>query len=73
MKLHSLIRSGSIAFLTAFPALSEPVKKSSSYYKPPQSYSTTRDPDVPKYARSAQDMGIESLQDLSWLDLGLDY
>jgi hypothetical protein len=68
--------SFSIVFaLTSSLALSsaEPVKKSPSYYKPPQSYSTTRDPDVPKYARPGDKLGFESLKDLAWLDFGIDY
>jgi hypothetical protein len=38
-----------------------------------QGYSTTRDPDPPKYARHAPDTGIDFLEDAAWLDLGLDY
>lgn len=37
----------------------------SSYHQPPLSYSTTRDPDVPKYAHA--------LDEYPWLDLGLDH
>ena len=44
-----------------------------SYYRAPKSYSTTRDPDLPKYARHAQDVGLGTLSDVTWLDLGLDY
>jgi hypothetical protein len=38
-----------------------------------QGYSTTRDPDPPKYARHAPDTEIDFLKDAAWLDLGLDY
>jgi hypothetical protein len=38
-----------------------------------QGYSTTRDPDPPKYARHAPDTGIDFLKNAAWLDLGLDY
>jgi hypothetical protein len=62
-----------IALLTATLEATEPDKVGASYYQPPQSYSTTRDPDLPKYARHAQETGIDFLQDLSWLDVGLDY
>jgi hypothetical protein len=44
-----------------------------SFYRAPQSYSTTRDPDPPKYARHAPETGIDSLKNAAWLDLGLDY
>lgn len=44
-----------------------------SYYRAPQSYSTTRDPDPPKYARHAPETGIDLLKNAAWLDLGLDY
>jgi hypothetical protein len=44
-----------------------------TFYQNPLSYSTTRDPDPPKYTRKASDTGIESLKKLKWLDLGLDY
>jgi hypothetical protein len=52
--------------------LSEAVKPK-SYYRAPQSYSTTRDPDVPKYARPGDELGFEFLKDASWLDFGVDY
>lgn len=40
-------------------------KQHSSYYQAPLSYSTTRDPDVPKYAHA--------LDEFPWLDLGIDH
>jgi hypothetical protein len=73
MKIHSYTPFYFIALLSASLEASEPEKKSVSYYKPPQSYSTTRDPDLPKYARHAQETDIDFLRDLSWLDIGLDY
>ncbi len=44
-----------------------------TFYRAPKSYSTTRDPDLPKYARHAQDTGWDALKDSEWLDIGLDY
>jgi hypothetical protein len=44
-----------------------------TFYSAPKSYSTTRDPDLPKYARHAPDAGLDSLKNAAWLDLGLDY
>jgi len=73
MKIHSYTPFYFIALLSASLEASEPEKKSVSHYKPPQSYSTTRDPDLPKYARHAQETDIDFLRDLSWLDIGLDY
>ena len=48
----------------------EPAK---TYYRAPQSYSTTRDPDVPKYARPAPNTDLDFLKEADWLDIGLDY
>lgn len=45
----------------------------SSYYQAPLSYSTTRDPDPPKYTTNAAKTGIDTLKNAAWLDLGLDY
>jgi hypothetical protein len=50
----------------------EPVKPQ-TYYRAPQSYSTTRDPDVPKYARPGNKLGFDSLKNATWLDFGIDY
>jgi len=44
-----------------------------SYYRESQSYSTTRDPDPPRYARPAPESGIDFLRDALWLDIGLNY
>lgn len=44
-----------------------------TYYRAPKSYSTTRDPDLPKYARPASEAGVGWLKEAEWLDLGLDY
>jgi hypothetical protein len=43
------------------------------FYRSPKSYSTTRDPDLPKYARHAPDTGWDAIKEAAWLDLGLDY
>ena len=48
-------------------------QSATSFYQAPRSYSTTRDPDLPKYARHAQDTGLDTLKNAAWLDLGLDY
>ena len=48
-------------------------KKPSTFYRTPKSYSTTRDPDLPKYARHAPDTGWDAIKEAAWLDLGLDY
>ena len=44
-----------------------------SYYRAPKSYSTTRDPDLPKYARHAHESDQPWLKEATWLDIGLDY
>jgi hypothetical protein len=54
------------------PARPQPAA-SESYYRAPQSYSTSRDPDVPKYAKHAPDSGLGLLSSAAWLDLGADY
>lgn len=46
---------------------------SGTYYRAPQSYSTTRDPDVPKYAKPAPETNLDFLKHADWLDIGLDY
>lgn len=51
------------------------------YFIPAKSYSTTRDPDLPKYSRDGTETPLKSLfpadsavpADLKWLDIGLDY
>jgi len=43
-----------------------------TYYHTPLSYSTTRDPDPPKYSRPAEDTGVSLLSEANWLDIGLD-
>ncbi len=76
---HTII-TGSIALLitaSAFAGTPEkntaPAPKPKSYYRAPSSYSTTRDPDVPKYAKPAPKTGASFLRDAHWLDIGLDY
>jgi hypothetical protein len=44
-----------------------------TYYRAPGSYSSARDPDVPRYARRAPDIGWGLLENAHWLDIGLDY
>jgi len=63
--------------LIAAPAFAEdyeaPKLTRGTFYQNPLSYSTTRDPDPPKYARSVSELGIDSLLNVNWLDVGLDY
>jgi len=49
------------------------VKKSTSYYRPPSSYSTQPEPDPPRYVRNLSKTGIEAFKDITWLDIGLDH
>ncbi len=44
-----------------------------SYYSKPLAYSTTRDPDPPKYVTPATKSPWSFLNQFSWLDAGLDY
>lgn len=48
-------------------------EKKGSYYRTPKSYSTTRDTDVPRYAKKASETGWDLLRSADWLDIGLDY
>lgn len=62
--------------LCGLPGLAAPVgagEGKKSYYQPSRSYSTTRDPDPPKYARHAPDTGWDFLRNAAWLDVGLDH
>ena len=45
----------------------------STFYQNPLSFNTTRNTDPPSYARNAAQIGIDSLLNASWLDIGLDY
>ncbi len=44
-----------------------------TFYQNPLSFGTTRDPDPPKYARNVSEIGVDSLLNVKWLDIGLDY
>ena len=44
-----------------------------TFYRAPQSYSTTRDPDPPKYVKPASRTSYDFLQSATWLDIGMDY
>ncbi len=68
--LASLLLTGTPAFAEAPPKLE---LARGTFYRSPLSYSTTRDPDPPKYARSVSEVGIDSLLHNNWLDVGLDY
>ncbi len=63
-----VIRISSLLLFVLCPSL-----LAENFYRAPQSYSTTRDPDPPKYVRHAQETGIDFLKNAAWLDLGLDY
>ncbi len=62
-----------LTFLSLPDSVSYAQEPEKSYYRAPQSYSTTRDPDLPRYVRPAPETGIDFLQTAAWLDLGLDY
>lgn len=62
-----------LGLLSSANAETAPANKSSSYYVAPLSYSTTRDTDLPKYAKELSGTGIESLKGIDWLEAGLDY
>jgi len=68
MRVHFIFLYALFTCMAAHGQISE-----TSFYRAPKSYSTTRDPDLPKYARHAQSTGIDSLNNAQWLDLGLDY
>lgn len=44
-----------------------------SFYRDADSYSTRRDPDPPKYTRSAIDTEWDVISNWDWLDIGFDY
>jgi alginate export protein len=74
ISLHT--RVFSLLLLTATAAFAtEEVKKMTrgTFYQDPRSFSTKRDPDVPAYVRNASELGIDSLLNVKWLDVGLDY
>jgi Alginate export len=73
MIIQSLAAATLLATLATFSKAAEPSHGKTTFYQPPLSYSTTRDPDMPKYARHAQDTGYDWLKDVTWLDIGLDY
>jgi len=84
MSSASLLRPYLLAALVSFsPAFAggEQPKKGDiptavpprTFYRNPLSYSTTRDPDPPRYVHPATRGGLGFLRDASWLDLGLDY
>lgn len=67
MLTRSLCCSLILWLVPCFPAAAE------SYYRAPKSYSTTRDPDLPRYARHAHESDQPWLKEATWLDIGLDY
>ena len=67
--LQRILTAAAVCLTAAWPAAAaEPP----SHYRPPLSYSTTRDPDPPKYARHAPGAAWEAVSPLTWLNLGLD-
>ena len=66
-----------VLLFIAAPAFAEddeaPKLSRGTFYQNPLSYSTTRDPDPPKYVRNVSEIGIDSLLNVNWLDVGLDY
>jgi hypothetical protein len=67
---------GLLVFIAAIADGSEDTPKKitrGTYYQNPLSFGTTRDTDPPKYARNVSELGIDSLLNQKWLDIGLDY
>lgn len=48
-------------------------QKASSYYVEPGSYGTKRETDPPEYVRNLSKTGIKGTEDMTWLNVGLDY
>ena len=48
-------------------------KKSTSYYRPANSYATNPDSDPPRYVRRLSETGIEAFKDINWLDIGFEF
>ena len=48
-------------------------KKSTSYYRPSNSYATNPDSDPPRYVRRLSETGIEAFKDINWLDIGFEF
>lgn len=48
-------------------------KKSTSYYRPANSYATNPDSDPPRYVRRLSQTGIEAFKDINWLDIGFEF
>jgi len=59
--------------MNALSAQAEDIRPKPTYYRAAKSYATACDPDPPKYARHASDTGWDSLKNVAWLDIGLDY
>lgn len=72
LRLALLLLGLSSAFAQPFEE-DHPRTTRGTYYLNPLSYSTTRDPDPPKYVRNVSELGIDSLLNVNWLDVGLDY
>jgi hypothetical protein len=76
----AILRKCGLAILTVFQLTSaawatdpKPTEKPKSFYRAPRSYSTTRDPDPPKYVKPAPLTSFDALQSADWLDIGMDY
>ncbi len=73
-KAHALGLLLLAATAAAFGADATPKKITrGTYYQNPLSFGTQRATDPPNYARNASEIGIDSLLNKKWLDIGLDY
>ncbi len=73
--IHEAFKTGILLLLAAGAATAAEPKKITrgTFYQNPLSFGTTRDTDPPKFARNASELGIDSLLNTKWLDIGLDY
>ncbi len=55
------------------PARPEAAKKTTTYYRRADSYTTNPDSDPPRYVRTLNTIGIEAFKDITWLDIGFEF
>ncbi|HBA67062.1 MAG TPA: alginate export family protein, partial [Methylococcaceae bacterium] len=65
--------AGSLLIHPAQHAVAKTDEQPSSYYIEPGSYGTKRESDPPDYVRNLSKTGIKGTEDITWLDVGLDY
>ncbi|WP_420538351.1 alginate export family protein [Methylotuvimicrobium alcaliphilum] len=65
--------AGSLLIHPAQHAVAKTDEQPSSYYIEPGSYGTKRETDPPDYVRNLSKTGIKGTEDITWLDVGLDY